>query len=110
MSEIKEKAENLENSMAWMVIEINKIPKEYWPKLFEIIRLYGESVAMKQTAEQAAQKAREELQNPDPVLKAARQKALSELLRSWREEGDEQDQKETWEILDKALNEGGISI
>ncbi len=99
-----------QDSIAWIVLEIEKIPKEYRPHLFQIIRLYRESVTMKQAQSDAWAKTMEDIKNPDPVVKAARQKALSELLRSWREEGDEQEQKETWEILSKALDEGGVSI
>jgi uncharacterized protein YchJ len=31
--------------------------------------------------------------------------AAIELLRSWRDEGDEEEQRETWEFLKKALDE-----
>ncbi|NJK72987.1 MAG: hypothetical protein HC849_31925 [Oscillatoriales cyanobacterium RU_3_3] len=99
-----------ETSMAWLVLAIEKIPKEYWPNLLQIIRLYGESVALKDAQQKSWDKIKEELKNPDPVVELARQKALSETLRSWREDGDEQEQKETWEILSKALDEGGVSI
>ena len=91
--------------------EIEKIPREYWPNLLQMIRLFGETVALKPASQQdAGQKAMDEIKNPDPVEKAARQKALSELLRSWEEEGDEHEQKETWEILRKALEDDPVSI
>ena len=96
-------------TMEWFVLEINKIPKAYWSNLMEIIRLFRESVAMNSPSEDPYQKVVAELKNPDPVLENARQKALSELLRSWTEEGDEQDRKETWEFLKKALNEDRLS-
>lgn len=99
-----------ETSMAWLVLAIEKIPKEYWPNLLQIIRLYGESVTIKEAQQKSWDKIKEELKNPDPVVELARQKALSETLRSWREDGDEQEQKETWEILSKAFDEGGVSI
>ena len=96
-------------TMESLVLEINKIPKEYWPNLMEIIRLFGESVAMNSPSEDPYKKVVAELKNPDPVLETARQTALSELLRSWTEEGDEQEQKETWEFLKKALDEDRLS-
>ncbi len=96
-------------TMEWLVLEINKIPKAYWPNLMEIIRLFGESVAMNSPSEDPYKKVVAELKNPDPVVEAARQTALSELLRSWTEEGDEQEQKETWEFLQKALDEDRLS-
>lgn len=97
-------------SMEWIVLEIDKIPQAYWPNLLEIIRLFRESVMIKGEPVDAWEKVKYDLNNPDPVVDAARQKALSETLRLWREEGDEQEQKETWEILSKALDQGGVSI
>ncbi|MEG4286129.1 hypothetical protein QUB68_23645 [Microcoleus sp. A006_D1] len=97
-------------SMEWIVLEIDKIPQAYWPNLLEIIRLFRESVMIKGEPVDAWEKVKYDLNNPDPVVDAARQKALSETLRLWREEGDEEEQKETWEILSKALDQGGVSI
>lgn len=110
MCEPVKQSNSPQDSLARIVLEIEKMPQEYWSNLLQIIRLYRESVTMKTTTVDAWSKAIDDLKNPDPVVKAARQKALSELLRSWREEGDEQEQKETWEILSKAFNEGGVSI
>jgi hypothetical protein len=99
-----------ETSMAWLVLEIEKIPKVYWQNLLQIIRLYSESVMMKAAQQDSWEKIKEDMKNPDPVVELARQKALSEVLRSWDEDGDEQEQKETWAILSKTLDEDGISI
>lgn len=98
-----------ETSMAWLVLEIQKIPKEYWPNLLQIIRLYGESVRIKGAQQDSWEKVKEEMNNPDPVVELARQKALSEVLRSWREDGDEQEQKETGDYLRQALDEDRLS-
>jgi hypothetical protein len=99
-----------ETSMAWLVLAIEKIPKEYWPNLLQIIKLYGESVALKEAQQKSWEKIKEELKNPDPVVELARQKALSEMLAKWEEEGDEEEQTETAEILRKALEEDPVSI
>jgi len=49
----------------------------------------------------------------DPEVARAEQikknQAAIELLRSWREYGDEQEQTETWEYLRQALNEDRLS-
>ena len=45
-------------------------------------------------------------QSPTPEQ---RREALIELLRRWREEGDEEEQRETWEYLKKALDEDRLS-
>ena len=98
-------------TLEWMIVEIDKIPQEYWPHLFEMICLYRKTVEMKVSSPDSKEKFnKEDLKNPNPLVAAAKQKALSELLRSWREEGDEEEQKETWEILSKALDQGGVSI
>ncbi len=91
--------------LAKLILEIQQIPEEYLPNLLQIVRLFRESVTMKPVRSQASVKAMDEIKNPDPVKKSVRQIALSELLRQWREEGDEQEQTETAEILRKALGE-----
>lgn len=65
---------------------------------------------MKPVRSDAYAKVMDEVKNPDPVKKAVRQIAVSELLRKWEEEGDEQEQTETAEILRKALEEDPVSI
>jgi hypothetical protein len=96
--------------LAKLILEIQQTPEEYLPNLLQIVRLFRESVTMKPVRSPAYAKAIDEIKNPDPVKKTVQQIALSELLRSWREEGDEQEQKETWEILSQALDEEGVSI
>ena len=96
--------------LARLILEIQQTPEEYLPNLLQIVRLFRESVTMKPVRSDAYAKVMDEIKNPDPVKKAVRQIALSELLRKWEEEGDEQEQTETAEILKKALEEGGVSI
>lgn len=95
--------------LAKLILEIQQTPEEYLPNLLEIVRLFRESVTMKSVRSNNAE-AMDEIKNPDPVKKAVRQMALSELLRQWEEEGDEQEQTETAEILRQALEEDSISI
>lgn len=96
--------------LAKLILEIQQTPEDYLPNLLQIVRLFRESVTMKPVRSQASVKAMDEIKNPDPVKKSVRQIALSELLRQWEEEGDEQEQTETAEILRKALEEDPISI
>lgn len=46
--------------------------------------------------------------NPDLPAPLINQAAI-DLLRSWREEGDEQEQRETWEFLQQSLDEDRLS-
>lgn len=90
--------------------EIQQTPQEYLPNLLQMIRLFRKSVTMKSAQSDAWQKAIDEINNPDSEKKATRQKALSELLKKWEEQGDEQEQTETSAILGKTLAENSISI
>ncbi len=96
--------------LAKLILEIQQTPEEYLPNLLQIVRLFRESVTMKPVRSDAYAKAMDEIKNPDPVKKSVRHIALSELLRKWEEEGDEQEQTETAEILRKALEENPVSI
>jgi hypothetical protein len=95
--------------LAKLLLEIQQTPEEYLPNLLQIVRLFRESVTLK-AVRSPASKAMDEIKNPDPVKKTVQKIALSELLRKWEEEGDEQEQTETAEILKKALEESGVSI
>jgi hypothetical protein len=96
--------------LAKLILEIQQTPEEYLPNLLQIVRLFRESVTMKPVRSDAYAKVMDEVKNPDPVKKAVRQIAVSELLRKWEEDGDEQEQTETAEILRKALEEDPVSI
>jgi hypothetical protein len=45
----------------------------------------------------------------DPKSQDSKNLKAIDLLKSWAEDGDEQEQKETWEFLNQALAEGNIS-
>lgn len=92
-----------------LVSEIEQIPSEYLPSLLGMIRLFRQSVTLKPAPSDVWAKLMHDIKNPSPVQTATRQQALSELLRVWREEGDEQEQKETWELLRQALDEDRLS-
>lgn len=96
------------DSLEQIKSEIEQIPQEYLPKLLQMIRLFQEIVVMKQESSAYAQ-AIAFSKLPEEERKKRNQAAI-ELLNSWVEEGDEQEQKETWEILQKALDESGVSI
>jgi len=95
--------------LAKLILEIQQTPEDHLPNLLQIVRLFRESVTTKPVRSQVSE-AMDEIKNPDPVKKSVRQIALSELLRQWEEEGDEQEQTETAEILRKALEEDPVSI
>jgi hypothetical protein len=49
--------------------------------------------------------AQEEVERIEDIQK---REELRKLLKSWREEGDEEEQRETWECLKRALHEDGF--
>lgn len=79
--------------------EIQQIPKEYWPNLLQIIRLFRESVNGDKPASVLLEKQAIE------ITPAQQYEALSQLIQSWVDEGDEQEQTETAEYLRQVLNE-----
>ena len=72
--------------------EIQQIPSAQWNNLLELLKIFRQSVNPPQTL------------NPPIVNQAA-----LDLLRSWREEGNEEEQRETWEFLQQALDEDRLS-
>ena len=72
--------------------EIQQIPSAQWNNLLELLKIFRQSVNPPQTL------------NPPIVNQAA-----LDLLRSWREDGDEDEQRETWEFLQQALDEDRLS-
>jgi hypothetical protein len=80
-----------------LIQEIRQTPSTQWAHLLEILRIFRQSVTS--TTDSQSQ----------PLEIPPRNQAAIELLRSWREEGDEQEQRETWEFLQKALDEDRLS-
>lgn len=75
-----------------LIQEIQQTPQTQWGHLLEILRIFRQSVTTKSGTE------------APPVNQAA-----LDLLRSWREEGDEVEQRETWEFLKQSLDEDRLS-
>ena len=87
--------------------EIQETPREYWPNLLEMIKLFKETVTMKPRVSDISVSVQDKIDKFDPVKQ---HKSLSKLLQSWIDEGDEQEQTETAEYLRKALDEDPLSI
>ena len=94
--------------LAKLILEIQQTPEEYLPNLLQIVRLFRESVTLKPApSDISEQKAATEILEANRL--AQQHKALQELTRLWIEEGDEQEQTETWEYLRQALDEDRLS-
>lgn len=94
--------------VAKLILEIQQTPEKYLPNLLQIVRLFRESVTLKPApSDISEQKAATETLEANRL--AQQHKALKELTRLWIEEGDEQEQTETWEYLRQALDEDRLS-
>ncbi|HEY9704645.1 MAG TPA: hypothetical protein V6C58_19545 [Allocoleopsis sp.] len=106
--------------------EIQALPHEYWGNLVQIIRLFRESVTSKPVIsngqvlrENVTSKSGGLIMNyqgkidtdlTEAEILEQQAKALQELTRLWVEEGDEEEQTETWEFLRQALEEDRFKI
>jgi hypothetical protein len=77
-----------------LIQEIQQTPPEQWAHLLEILRIFRQSVSSESNVESTS----------PPINQAA-----IDLLHSWREEGDEEEQRETWEFLKQALDEDRLA-
>lgn len=87
--------------------EIQQIPRDYWPNLLQLIRLFRESVALKPGL--STEPMETVVTEMSQAERMQRNQGAIELLRSWEEEGDEQEQTETWEYLRRVLDEDRLS-
>jgi len=87
-----------EVSFMELLNEIQKTPREYWFHLFQILHAFREAIGLDHSAENEISDSEEE-----QLEQTQKNQAAIELLRQWREADDDQEQKETWAILAKAL-------
>lgn len=95
--------------LADILKEVEQTPQEQWEILLQFIRQFRLSLKMQPSSTEAWNTVINQIRNENPVQKDARDLALSELLQSWEEEADEQEQKETWEYIKQALNQDRLS-
>jgi hypothetical protein len=122
---------------------IQQTPREYWPNLLKMMRLFLETVTVKPGLSEPAEtpenvdftrlseeksinlkiiqvqsrvwlagrkEGNEDNQKPEIIDSLQQHEALSKLLQSWVDDGDEQEQTETAEVLRKALEENPVHI
>lgn len=132
----------LGNEMVEFLSVIQQTPREYWPNLLKMMRLFLETVTVKPGLSEPAEtpenvdftkqsKEGSIKRNQDPLLamlvggiklenedkekpeiidSLQQHEALSKLLQSWVDDGDEQEQTETAEVLRQALEENPVHI
>ncbi|MBD2360891.1 hypothetical protein H6G36_06815 [Anabaena minutissima FACHB-250] len=82
--------------------EIQATPKEYWSNLLEIIRVFRKSVTIKPEVLTHFQ---QDLDKQNQEVLNQQHQALKQLTKQWLEEGDEQEQTETWEYLTQSTDD-----
>lgn len=90
-----------------LLLEIEHTPEEYIPELLQIVRLFRQSVTMKQTSLKNWENAINEINESDAIKKEDRKTNIKRLFESWKELDDQQEQQETLEVIE-SMN--GISI
>jgi len=131
------------NEMVEFLSVIQQIPREYWPNLLKMMRLFLETVTVKPGLSEPAEtpenvdftklseeesinlrmiqaqhrlweagrsEGNEDNQKPEIIDSLQQHEALSKLLQSWVDDGDEEEQTETAELLRKALDENPVHI
>jgi hypothetical protein len=98
------------NEMVEFLSVIQQTPREYWPNLLKMMRLFLETVTVKPVLselEPIPQKI--DMTKLSLEERIQRNQGAINLINSWVEEGDEQEQTETWEYLRKVLDEDRLS-
>lgn len=129
------------NEMVEFLSIIQQTPREYWPNLLKMMRLFLETVTVKPGLSEPAEtpenvdftklskegsinrnqamtrvmlaglkEGNEDNEKPEIIDSLQQHEALSKLLQSWVDDGDEQEQTETAEVLRKALEESPVHI
>ncbi|NQE35904.1 hypothetical protein [Microcoleus asticus] len=108
--EDKESDRPLSQPIAEFLGVIQQTPREYWPNLLQMMRLFMETVTVKPVLSEPPQTSEKiDITKLSLEERIQRNQGAIELLRSWREEDDEQDQKETAEYLEQVINEDRMS-
>ena len=90
------------HSLAEFLNEIEQTPPEYWQNLLEIIRQFRQSVV--QANKTSASPDLTEIVKMSNSEKIKRNQSIIDLINSWVEEDDEQEQTEAAEYLRKVLD------
>lgn len=100
-SEVSQVSE--ESCLIEILKEIQETPQEYWSNLLEIIRVFRKSVTSKRELLTDFQP--EDLDRQNQEILNQQHQALKELTKEWLEEGDKQEQTETWEYLTQGTDD-----
>ncbi|MBD2528665.1 hypothetical protein H6G97_03445 [Nostoc flagelliforme FACHB-838] len=92
---------------AELLLEIQQTPEEYVPELLQIVRLFRQSVTMKQTLLNNWEDAIHEINQSDAVKQQERKTNIKKIFESWNELDEQEEQQQILEIIESMK---GISI
>ncbi|WP_448265396.1 hypothetical protein [Nostoc sp. DSM 114159] len=92
---------------AELLLEIQQTPEEYLPELLQIVRLFRQSMTMKQTSLNNWENALNEINQSDAVKQQERKTNIKKIFESWNELDEQEEQQKTLEIIESMK---GISI
>lgn len=108
--EDKESDRPLSQPIAEFLRVIQQTPREYWPNLLKMMRLFLETVTVKPLLSEPAHTSEQiDITKLSLEERIERNQGAIDLINSWIEDGDEQEQTETWEYLRKVLDEDRFS-
>lgn len=82
-----------------LLLEIEKTPERYIPELLEIVRLFRQSVMLKQASSQQWENAINQVNHSDVVKQQERKSKIKHLFDSWNELETQEEQEEILEII-----------
>jgi L-lysine 2,3-aminomutase len=91
---------SLSTSRTDLLLEIEQIPEEYLPELLQIVRLFRQSVTMKQTSLNNWENTMDEINHSDVFKKEERKKSIKKLFDSWNQLEEQQEQQQSLEIIE----------
>lgn len=94
-----------ESYLTEILQEIQATPKQYWPNLLQILRVFRESVTLKTELSNHTQP---EIDTQHQQLLNQQHQALKRLTKEWLEEGEQEEQTETWEYLRQEIDENSL--
>ncbi|BAY61952.1 hypothetical protein NIES22_20190 [Calothrix brevissima NIES-22] len=91
-----------ESFLIEILSEIQQTPQEYWENLLEIVRVFRKSVTIKP---ELISQSQQELDKHEQKILNHQHQALKELTKQWLEQGDGDEQTETWESLNQVSDD-----
>ena len=78
-----------------LLTEIEQTPEEYIPELLQLVRFFRQSIVMKEASSNSWNDAINQIDNSNITTVKDKQTRIQQLLESWSQMDDQEEQKET---------------